>query len=253
MIDIHSHVIPGISDEPDCIDESLQLLESALQNGINTVIATPHHNRSNANDKHRVIYQVHRLQQAAKKQDLPINLLTGLEICMYDTLLEDYKAGNLLTLASSRYMLIEFPAAGVPLYAERIFYELEMLGIKPIIAHPERNADFIKSPDKLYNLIQKGALAQLTGSSLLGLLGRRIQVFSRKLINANLVHFIATDAHNTRERPFNMREACKTITSEHGSKLLDYFENNARMVIEDKAIYTHDAKQVVRKKIFGMF
>ena len=253
MIDIHSHVIHGIDDGPRTIKESLQLLECAVQNGIDTMIATPHYNPYYTNEKETVLTQLECLKQAVRAHDLPINLLSGQEIWIHDTLLEHYKLGKLLTLTDSRYMLIEFPPGEIPYYAESLFYELEALGIKPIIAHPERNVAFLESPDKLYRLLQKGALTQLTSSSLLGLFGKRTQAFSHELIQADWIHFVATDAHNIEKRPFHLNEAYEVIALEYGLEQLDYFRMNALVVIEDRPLRPRDIKQIVRKKRFGVF
>ena len=253
MIDLHSHVIPDVDDGPISIKESLQLLETAARDGIDTIIATPHYNGYYADERDGILLRLDRLKQAAIEHGLQVSLLPGQEIQIHDTLLENYRSGKLLTLANSRYMLIELPAEGIPYYAERLFYELEMLGVKPIIAHPERNADFLESPDKLYRLIQKGALAQLTSSSLFGFFGKRVQTFSHELIQADLVHFIATDAHNTDRRSFDLKEAYEAISLKYGPEQINYFKNNARIVIEDETIYPRDAKQIVRNKIFGIF
>jgi len=253
MIDLHSHVLHGIDDGPGSIEESLQLLASAVRNGIDTIVATPHYNHYYTNEKDVVLAQLEKLEQAIEAHNLPIKLLPGQEIWIHETLPEHYKAGKLLTLADSRYMLIEFPPEEIPHYTEQLFYEFERLGIKAIIAHPERNVAFFESPDKLYRLLQKGALTQLTSASISGMFGKRVQAFSHELIEANWVHFVATDAHDMEKRPFYLSDAYRMISQEYGEEQLHYFKENARMVIEDKPLHPRDAKQIVRKKRFGIF
>ena len=101
-------------------------------------------------------------------------------------------------------MLIEFPSSHLPRYANKLLFDLQVQGIVPIIVHPERNREIMENPDRLYNLVKEGALSQLTGTSVTGKMGKKIQKFSFDLIQTNLTHFIASDAHNTTTRPFDL-------------------------------------------------
>src|SRR5699024_5471291 len=106
----------------------------------------------------------------------------------------------------NRYLLIEFPTMSIPHYADSLFFQLMQDGITPIIVHPERNQEIISNPNRLLDFIDRGALSQLTASSYTRVFGKEIAELSSKLIEANLVHILASDAHNTRGRSFNMKE-----------------------------------------------
>ncbi|KIO68296.1 Manganese-dependent protein-tyrosine phosphatase [Caldibacillus thermoamylovorans] len=105
----------------------------------------------------------------------------------------------------------------------------------------------------MYHLIEKGALSQVTASSVTGELGKKIQRFTFQLIDANLTHFIATDAHNTTSRPFNLVEAYDVVEKEYGIEFVDMFMENAEHVIDGKMIYRENPERIKRKKILGIF
>jgi len=254
MIDIHSHILSAIDDGSQSDDESLLMLKAAISEGIRTIVATPHHNYKFANEKSKVIAKVEKMQQIIEQNNLEITALPGQEIRIYGELLADYEAGKLLTIADNgNYMLVEFPFQHVPRYAEKLLFDLEMAGIKPIIAHPERNSELLENPEKLYNLVAKGALTQLTTSSLTGFFGTKIRKFSEQLIKANLVHMIATDAHNMTSRPFDMNKAYAEIDKKNGADYVSYFQENAQLVIRGKPIDVEQPQHINKKKFLGIF
>lgn len=252
MIDLHSHILPAFDDGSKSEEESLLMLRAAIQDGIRTIVATPHYNHRYTSDKSKILTEIGKLKQLIRANDLEIEVLPGQEVRVYGELLADYEAGKLLKIAEySHYMLVEFSSQHVPHYTERLLYDMALSGIKPIIAHPERNLEIIKNPEKLYNLVAKGALTQLTASSLTGYFGKDVQKFSKKLIASNLVHVIATDAHNTTDRSFNMSQAYDIIAKEHGMSYVSYFKKNAGLIIADQAVYGEQPILVDRKKFFG--
>lgn len=237
MIDIHSHILSAIDDGSKNSTESLLMLKAAIRDGIHTIVATPHYNQKYNVEKSSILAKVESLKQIVCENHLKINILPGQEIRIYAELLDDYEAGKLMTIANnSNYMLIELPFEHVPHYTEELLLEIEGYGIKPIIAHPERNLELLKNPDKLYSLVANGALTQLTTSSITGYFGKNIQDFSKQLLEHNLVHIIASDAHNTTDRSFNMSKAYEEIIKRCGMDSVTYFKENARLIIEGKPI-----------------
>ena len=253
MIDLHSHILPGIDDGARSDAESLEILKMAVDQGIDTVVVTPHYDHRYTNETSHILTQTERLQQLVLENGLKVQLLPGQEIRMYSELLVDYRLGKLLTLAHSRYLLIEFPANDIPSCTEPLFYELEMMGIKPVIAHPERNLEFLQTPEKLYRLVQRGALTQLTAGSVLGLFGKQVQKFSYQLIDADLVHVLASDVHNMEKRPFNLGEGYDLIFQKYGLEQLNYFKDNARLMVEDQTIYPRTPQEIRRKKALTLW
>lgn len=254
MIDLHCHILPGVDDGASHETESLAMLQAAIEEGITTIVATPHHNRQYTNEKQTILTKVEELRQLIQANHLSIEVVPGQEVRLYGELLEDYENNKLVTVAdNSRYMLIEFPSSHVPRYAERKLFDMELQGLKPLIVHPERNAEIIQNPDRLYQLVQKGALTQVTASSITGHFGKKIQKFTHQLIEANLVHVIASDAHNTTSRASLMKQAFVEIEAKYGSDYVNYFQENAQLILENKAVYPEQPEKVKKKKLLGIF
>lgn len=255
MIDLHCHILPSIDDGAGTLTDSLAMAQKAAAEGIHTIVATPHHqNGKYINERAEILQQVKQLNEALQEHDIPLNVLPGQEVRLYGDLLADYEAGKILTLnETNKYILIEFPSNHVPRYAEQMLYELRVKGMIPIIVHPERNAELIERPEKLYNLVNKGALTQVTAGSLLGNFGKKIKKFSMQLVEHNLTHMIASDAHNTTTRAFHLQAGYDVIENEFGTNTLIDFKENPYLLISGKTIYKEDPQQIRRKKLFGIF
>lgn len=256
MIDLHSHILPGVDDGAKTMESSIAMAEKAVEEGITTIVATPHHQHPNfQTDGAFVLEAVAELNQELKKQHIPLRVLPGQEVRINGDILQDLGSGSSLTLVDSKYVLIEFPTNEIPAYSKRLLYELCSSGFIPIIAHPERNKVFLESPDKLYECIKNGALGQVTSSSLTGYFGKDIQTFSEQLIEANLVHVLASDAHNLDRRTFRMQEAFHVVETVFGQEMVFRLQENARLVAENKHVYLDPPERVIkkRKKLFGLF
>ncbi len=255
MIDLHCHILSGIDDGAQTVTDSLAMAQQAVAEGIHTIVATPHHqNGKYVNERTSIIHQVKQLNDELEQHEIPLKVLPGQEVRLYGDLLEDYEAGKIVTLnETNKYIFIEFPSNHVPRYTEQLFYELRVKGMIPIIVHPERNAELIERPDKLYNLVNKGALTQVTAGSLLGKFGKKIKKFSLQLVEHNLTHMIASDAHNTTSRGFHLAESYELIEKEFGATVMNDLRENPYLIISGKAIYKEDPEQIRRKKLFGIF
>jgi protein-tyrosine phosphatase len=254
MIDIHCHLLPGVDDGAATMEESLDMAKKAVNEGIKAIIATPHHkNNIFENPKESILKKVFELNQKLKEKGIPLEVFPGQEPAINGEFLMDYEQGELLTLNNTHYLFIELPSGHVPRYTEKFVMDLQYMGVVPIIVHPERNQGFIERPDALYQLIKKGALAQLTASSVCGGFGKNIKSFSNQLIEANLVHFIASDAHNLSNRKFHMSEAYEKIESSFGVDMMFLFQENAELLIKGQNVYKEVPQQVRRRKILGIF
>jgi protein-tyrosine phosphatase len=255
MIDIHSHILPGIDDGAQSMEDSIDMAKAAVSEGIHTIIATPHHmNNKFENPKSDILPLVDRLNEELKNRQIDLLVLPGQECRIYGEIIEDYKKGDIVPLNQySQYIFVEFPSSSVPRYADRLFYELQNEGLVPVIVHPERNTELIARPDKLYNLVKNGAATQITASSLTGYFGKNIQKFSRQLIEANLTHFIASDAHNVTNRTFKMSEAMDFTEEKYGIDMVYYFTENAELLVGGKNIYKEIPEKVKKRKFLGIF
>ncbi|WP_419955137.1 tyrosine-protein phosphatase [Neobacillus niacini] len=254
MIDLHCHILPGVDDGAQSLSDSLNMARKALEQGIHIIVATPHHlNNSFENPKRQILDRVEELNQILQKESIDVKILPGQEIRVHGELIEGYTMGEILTVNHTPYVLVEFPSNHVPRYTEKLFYDLQMNGLIPVIVHPERNREIMERSELLYQLVKKGALTQITASSVTGDFGKKIKNFTLQLIEANLTHFIASDAHNLINRTFRMREAFGVIQQKYGNELVYYFEENAHLLIEGKAIYKEDPERIKRKKLFYLF
>lgn len=254
MIDIHCHILPGLDDGPTTVEEALLMARVAVNEGIKHIIATPHHkNNKYENNKQGILGQVLNLNNILHQENIPLTILPGQECRIFGELLEDYRKDEILTLSNTSFLFIEFPTSNVPRYAEKLFYEIQMEGLTPIIVHPERNKEIIENPNVLYNFIKNGALSQVTAGSIAGYFGKSIQKFSKQLIEHNLTHFLASDAHNIHNRSFKMNEGYNVIEKEFGVEFIYMLQDNSEMLISDKSIYREVPEKIVKRKFLGIF
>lgn len=255
IIDIHCHILPGIDDGAADFTESLEMAKAAAKEGIKKIIATPHHrNGSYDNYKDEIIHRTKELNEYLQSEQVKVEILPGQETRIYGEMVEDYEKGEILTLAEvSTYVFVELPSGHVPRYTEQLLFDLQMQGVTPVIVHPERNAELIQHPDKLYQFVKNGAATQVTAASIVGNFGKKIQKFTEDLIRANLTHFIASDAHNTTTRAFKMEEALEAINAKFGSDILFMLMDNAELIVDGKDIFREIPERIRKKRIFGLF
>jgi len=249
LIDIHNHILPGVDDGPDTIEESIQMAKDAYEQGIQTIIASPHHmNGIFTNEKEDIIQQVQVLNELIEAHEVPVEVIPGQEIRLYEGILEDMKNEELLTLNNSQYLLLELPFDHVPPETEQVITQLLRADITPIIAHPERYREIREEPGILYDFVQLGAVSQITASSLLGVFGKEVEKFSYQLFENNLSHFIASDAHNTTVRWFDLAEAYLVLEKKLGNSFVEQLKENSQCVIEKKLIYREEPVEVNQSK-----
>ena len=237
MIDIHHHCLPEVDDGPRDWDEAIDLCKAAADDGIETIVATPHVLRGRWQNTSRPILE----DIAAKLRDRvgpSLRILLGSEYYFAHDVADVLANGNaIIPLAGSRYVLIEFAAHSVPPMVEQPFYRLQLDGWIPVIAHPERNDVFQWKPDLLAALVRLGAKTQVTAASLVGEFGEVAKASAFAWISAGLVHTVASDAHNTRRRPPRMTQAFAAVRDVAGESVANaLFKVNPRAIIEARAL-----------------
>lgn len=254
MIDIHCHILPSVDDGARHMTESLEMARAAAKEGITAIVATPHHNNGQyMNTKEEILEKVKELNDRLEKESINLTILPGQECRISGEFLEQYDRDELLTMNDSdKYIFIELPSSQVPLYTEKILYDIQLKGLTPIIVHPERNAELIENPEKLYQLVKKGACTQVTAASVAGKFGKKIRKFSLDLIESNLTHFIASDAHNLKNRNFQMKEAYRIIDKECGPDTKYLLMENAELLVEGSMIMKEIPERIKKKKLFGL-
>ncbi|WP_411843761.1 tyrosine-protein phosphatase [Salinicoccus sp. HZC-1] len=262
MIDIHNHVLIGVDDGPQSEEEATNLLKQAIENGITDIIVTPHHYSGDfINLKSKIMEKMEEITYIIKKHHLDIKLYPGQEIRINGDLVNELESGVNLPLNQTQYVLVEFSFTEIVSYAENLFFDLQMKGYTPVIAHPERCRPMAKDPNKLYELIEKGAIGQLTAGSVCGALGEGMQETSLKMIEHNLVHVVASDAHHSTMRPFMLKEAYQVIEERLGAEYVEYLNQNAEAILNNKEVKVRSPKQIEtknkgakkKKKFFGLF
>ncbi len=196
IVDIHVHILPALDDGPATMEESLRMCELCVEQGVTTVVATPHMGGpTDAATPGAVRRGVGELSQACRERGLELEILPGAEVRLHPELLEVLDADRILTLADGhKYLLLELPLQVVP-RIEGLVFELELRGITPVLNHPERNLEFWRKPHRLADLVDRGCLVQVTGDSLLGRAGRDLKRVSQQFLESGLVHVVGSDAH----------------------------------------------------------
>ncbi|TGB01713.1 tyrosine-protein phosphatase [Halobacillus salinus] len=255
MIDIHSHLLPGVDDGSETFNESIEMAKKALEDGIDTIVATPHHrNELYDNYKNDIKLQVSELNRKLKEENVPVKVLPGQEIHLHGELMTGIKEDEIISLGGdSNFLLIEFPTSHVPRYANQMLYDLQIEGYRPIIAHPERNQEILEQPDVLYSLVKKGAFAQVNAGSLCGDHGSKVKKLSYQLIEHNLAHLVASDAHRVDKKSFRLSEAYSKVEKKLGSEFQYMLMENAQAVVDGDPLILEPPRHIRNSKVFGLF
>lgn len=194
MVDIHCHILPAIDDGPSTMGEALQMARIAAADGIRQVVATPH--VSELPEPEFIQEAVARFNSALRGAGIPLEVVPGADASalLPAEILKDY------TINGTDYILFEFPHTHVPQNAIELVFNVILAGLKPIITHPERNPSIIRRPQILFELVEAGALVQITAESLIGNFGPEARECAGFLLKRKTVHFLATDAHSPRQR-----------------------------------------------------
>jgi protein-tyrosine phosphatase len=234
LIDIHTHILPGLDDGAGDWDAALDMARAAWAEGITDMIATPHHaNGAFSNIGVDVIESVRLVQERLKAEGIPLVIHPGQEIRVHDDLLDAWTRGELLTLGPTKYILIELPSHKVPSSVPSLVHELNVLGLRPIIAHPERNQAIMSDPELLSELIELGAYAQVTTHSLVGGFGDKIKKCAWTLCRSGLIHLVSSDAHHVTRRGFRLKEAYEAIESGLGPEWAECYKRNATYLLQN--------------------
>ncbi|MFD2044550.1 tyrosine-protein phosphatase [Ornithinibacillus salinisoli] len=255
MIDIHCHILPGVDDGARTMTESMVMAREAEKQGIQKIIATPHHqNGAFTNSASDIKPMVKLLNVKLLEANIPVEILPGQETRIYGEMVTDLKTGDLLPLnETSQYVFVELPDTHVPQYTTQLLFDMQIAGYIPIITHPERNQELIDNPDKLYRLVKNGAVTSITASSVIGKAGKKIQKFTQQLIASNLTHFVGSDAHNLKRRGFYMREAFQEIGRTFGTTISYQLMENSEALVGGLALYKNEPERVVTQKLWKVF
>src|SRR5215467_13865963 len=214
MIDLHCHILPGLDDGPDQIEESLVMAEDAIADGITHVVATPH-----ASDRYSFDFSaVQRLRDELQQRlGDRLALATGCDFHVNPENLAALREDAARFCVNQRdYLLVEFNEFSIPPALDRTLHELQLAGLRPIVTHPERNGILRTQSDRLKRWVSLGCAIQVTANALTGTFGTTAQKVAMRWIGDGIVHFVASDAHNARSRPLKLRAAYDSVAAEFG-------------------------------------
>jgi protein-tyrosine phosphatase len=202
MIDLHSHILPGIDDGAPDLETSLEMARLWVADGVSILACTPHilpglyHNSGPG-----IREAVHQLQGALDENNIPLTLVTGADNHVIPEFVAGLRSGHLLSLADTRYVLVEPPHHTAPPRLEDLIFSIMAGGYTPILTHPERLTWIKTHYDTIRRLAHRGVWMQITAGSLTGSFGRAPKYWGERMLAEGMVHIIATDAHDLSRRP----------------------------------------------------
>jgi len=235
MVDLHCHILPGIDDGPDTLEESMAMAESAIADGITHVVATPHSSNKYFFD----FATVRRLRdELQSKIGGALKLATGCDFHLNPENLESLRVDASPYCINQRdYLLVEFNEISIPPALDQTLHEIQLAGLRLVVTHPERNSILRAHPERLKKWVRQGCFGQVTGGALTGGFGSTAQAVALQWIREGLVHFVATDAHNTRTRPLRLQPAYEVVVDQFG-------EEKARALFLDNPLAAYEGQKL---------
>jgi protein-tyrosine phosphatase len=216
MVDLHCHILPGIDDGAATVAESVIMAESAVEDGITHVVATPHSSSEYSFDFARVRRLRDDLQSRIGDR---LKLATGCDFHLNPENLKSFRNNaSLYCLNQRNYLLVEFNEISIPPGMDQALHEIQLAGVHPVITHPERNRILRLNVERLKKWVRQGCFVQVTGGALTGRFGPLAQKDALQWIRQGLVHFVASDAHNTRTRPLRLLPAYDAVSDKFGGE-----------------------------------
>jgi len=255
MIDLHSHILPGIDDGAKKIEDSLEMAKIAVANGTTVIAATPHVIEGKWLPNWDVIVKLcAELNTEFKKEKLNLTVIPGGEVALNMDILELVTGPGPYCINGGKYMLVELPATHIPHYTDDFFFSLQTRGINPILAHPERHPEIAQNPELVLDWVHKGILMQMNGPSLVGKMGERAMKTAGTLLFSNLIHFFGSDAHSPKSRTprlVDAEEKAKSLVGYEMTQQILY--KNPLNLISGEDIITPDVRRVITSKEPGIF
>jgi protein-tyrosine phosphatase len=230
MVDIHSHIVFGVDDGAQTIEDSIAMLEIAAESGTTDIVATPH-------SDHRFQYDAdlikERIAEMQARMGDRIRIHKGCDFHLHYDNIETCKTDKeRFTINGHQYLMVEFAESAIPKTIGDVFLDMISNGVTPVITHPERNALLMSRVKEMTQWVRYGCLIQVTAQSFTGRFGKAAEKGCKLLMQQNLVHFIASDAHDTEWRPPDMREPRQIVASTYGEDVAErLFTTNPRMTL----------------------
>lgn len=219
VIDIHSHILPGVDDGAKSIDETIEMLRIAWHEGITDMIVTPHYQSGRYfTQAEKIKEKVNYIQSLAKDNHIPVRLYPGTEVYFRSGLEERLDSGQLATMNGSGYMLVEFSPIEEFTYIRNAAEEILGLGYTPIFAHIERFRCMREDINRVKELKNMGCHIQANAGSITGDCGFGTKRYMNKLLKEHLIDYIGTDAHNTCGRAPHAKKCAELLHRKYGEE-----------------------------------
>jgi len=216
MVDIHSHILAGVDDGAKTLEESVAMARMAADCGTTDIVATPHADLVYPFDSEVIDQKIAELKAACGDV---VRIHRGCDFHLhYDNIQEALENPRKFTINGHQYLLVEFSDLAVFRTTGEVFERMRLAGLVPVITHPERNLLLQQRISSLRSWVADGCLIQVTAQSFFGRFGKRARAFAAELMKQGLVHFVASDAHDCRDRPPRLDEAFRHIEKLYGRK-----------------------------------
>lgn len=233
---------------------TLEMLKIAERENTKKIVATPHYFKGYFTITYEeVIKHVKNLRSLAKDNEINIDIYHGQEVYFFDYMVKELEEGKIGTINNSRYMLIEFPMGHFDKNIMEVLYELQIRGITPVIAHPERYRYFLDKPSGINKLIDEGYLFQLNGGSTIGSFGKDVKKNAEIFLENGLYSFIGSDAHSVDRRNTGLSKTIETIANKYDKRYVDIFYTNGMKLINNEELYFQGEKIKEKKGFFSFF
>lgn len=248
MIDFHTHILPGFDDGAKTLDESIQLLKMEEEQGVDTIVLTPHyyHEREDLKSflqRRQQAYE--RLMTTVQKQGIPIRFYLGAEV-RFTRWLASEEAVD-LCFTSEGLILVELPFQMCPPHVEQTLSEMQLQGMIPILAHVDRYPYLRHKPDLLYQWISKGAFAQINADALLK--DKDTASFVLAGMKHNLIHLMGSDTHSVDKRPPKLLQAMQVLEQKSKRQSKEYWERRAQDILQGEELEPGECTPI--KKFLG--
>lgn len=239
MIDLHAHILPAIDDGPENMQASVEMAQAMLEVGITTVTTSSHHYPALGwhNGPEQIMAALLPLRQTLKEQGLPLELLPSSEHYYDADLLDKIRQKQVQPINDKRYILVEFSTSALPPNMPEVLFRIRRLGLEPLVAHVERYPSLASQVDQVQTLVDQGYSLQVDAGALTGAFGREQKKLSWKLLDAGLIHVVASDAHRAADLLKYVPKACALIKKRLGEKALQrLWTGNPQNIIDGKSL-----------------
>lgn len=234
--DIHTHILPGVDDGAKDKNISMAMLRMAWKDGIRRIVLTPHNKPSRRNVSFKTIQKLsEQLLEEARQEGMEFTFCPGNEIYYRSDMIGDLEEGRACTMADTSYVLVEFNPMDDFDYIRNGIYQVLAAGYRPIIAHVERYSCMLSKPSRVEELKNMGCYIQVNAGSIMGQYGFSVKQMTKKLLKQQLIHFVASDAHDTDKRAPRLSDCAKYVTKKFGESYSDriFLENPDKMLKDE--------------------